>query len=796
VIAQRKPMLTAIQTAAHLSFATCGGTPAPPVSQSVWPEGVSELRVPVLGSSSEFWTTEARVAYVTYAKLPFAMTPGGTYAVRDSWGNLATFSYDGATPSWSIATNQVGYVADAPAKYAYVGAWLGTSGELDVAPFAGKPFTVVDDASGAAVLTGTASVARGDDTYSGQPVRGASALQLDLSSLSTPGTYRVAVPGVGTSRRFVVGPDAIGEPFYVHARGLYHARCGTLDPTLTPWARGDAHQTTLVAAFPPEDDDYKDHSAQGWGFRDAAGKYAAHTTFDAVARTATTTPLTGVAGGWHDAGDFDRNSHHLGAVEDLAYAYLHFPQNFSDGQLHLPESGNGVPDLLDEATWGIDVFRRSQAADGRVSTRIESTSHPKAWDPGKDPAPYYASLPTRTGSLRYAAAAATLSRALATAGAKTASATWLDSAKRAYSFGTSAARAEITLSVGTAVHTWKEAPAPDATQRLHAAMALSIATKDPHYLADLALPEVAAAFTAELATYQDQGTPMRMADVALAPAAALPAGWTTQARAKVLAAAATWKGWQDAEPYRKLWYPPTHALFWTMGWGNDGYVPIRHLIAGYRVSGDATYRRAALLAVDWMLGANPQGKSLTTGLGAVPPQTVLHLPSMIDGLAEPAPGITPFGYVEGTVSQFAASRIYGIFDAANAGYGFAAAAIPLLPAAMSSGATTTTTITAKLAATWPIWHRQTLLDQQNPPTTEFTVYETIAPAAAVTGCLLSPGWKPSASLLARAPRTPEAARDALWALPLHTQYRFQTPMRAPGDREARIATSMPRVRRR
>ena len=40
------------------------------------------------------------------------------------------------------------------------------------------------------------------------------------------------------------------------------------------------------------------------------------------------------------------------------------PARFTDGQLNLPESGNGIPDLLDEAAVQVDFFRKTQTPDG------------------------------------------------------------------------------------------------------------------------------------------------------------------------------------------------------------------------------------------------------------------------------------------------------------------------------------------------------------------------------------------------------------------------------------------------
>ena len=53
-----------------------------------------------------------------------------------------------------------------------------------------------------------------------------------------------------------------------------------------------------------------------------------------------------------------------------------FPEMFSDRDLNLPESGDDVPDLLDEALWSLDLYRRLQTNDGAVSGGIEASAHP------------------------------------------------------------------------------------------------------------------------------------------------------------------------------------------------------------------------------------------------------------------------------------------------------------------------------------------------------------------------------------------------------------------------------------
>jgi hypothetical protein len=87
-----------------------------------------------------------------------------------------------------------------------------------------------------------------------------------------------------------------------------------------------------------------------------------------------------VLGGWYDAADYDRNLRHYTNIFDMLYAYELAPAKFSDNMLNIPESGNGIPDLLDEAEYGLDVWTRSMTADGGVSGRLETNSHPTLTD--------------------------------------------------------------------------------------------------------------------------------------------------------------------------------------------------------------------------------------------------------------------------------------------------------------------------------------------------------------------------------------------------------------------------------
>jgi hypothetical protein len=81
-----------------------------------------------------------------------------------------------------------------------------------------------------------------------------------------------------------------------------------------------------------------------------------------------------LSGGWYDAGDYNKyTSWTANYVVEMMKAFMGNPKAWSDSY-NIPESGNGIPDLLDEAKWGIDHLLRMQEPDGGVLS-IVSLSH-------------------------------------------------------------------------------------------------------------------------------------------------------------------------------------------------------------------------------------------------------------------------------------------------------------------------------------------------------------------------------------------------------------------------------------
>ena len=145
--------------------------------------------------------------------------------------------------------------------------------------------------------------------------------------------------------------------------------------------------------------------------------------------------VTGIWGGYQDAGDWDSLGGHLSATYDLLGLYDLNPAAFSRIKLSLPaeEMKNGLPGILDEAMWQMPLWRRLQLPDGGVRG-----GYGYGWG---CPAGTTSSMIKSAGvyavdhetTLRYAAAAARAARVLAAFDKKLA-AEYLESARRAWAW--------------------------------------------------------------------------------------------------------------------------------------------------------------------------------------------------------------------------------------------------------------------------------------------------------------------------------------------------------------------------
>ena len=327
-------------------------------SHALWKSPNGLLRFPD-NKGFEKSTRNAKILWTVFLALEDPMEPGAKATVTTPTGETLDFTYDPAVPSPLFKVNQVGYATLAAKRYAYLGGWLGPLGPWPAPPDGKATFELVDAKTGQVALTGPVARRRDDPVREGTPFCGEETCEMDITA-APEGRYFLRVASVGRSMDFDVGREGIGDAFALHMKGLYQQRCGIeKSPELTRWPDKACHLQVFRGVNPP-----------GQGKKFKTGHFAVNS-----AMMDSYTETLSLPGGWHDAADYDRRPMHLRIVGDLATIYLLRPENFADSQLAVPERGNGIPDVLDEAAWGLRHLIAAQQADGGVGTWIEGTRH-------------------------------------------------------------------------------------------------------------------------------------------------------------------------------------------------------------------------------------------------------------------------------------------------------------------------------------------------------------------------------------------------------------------------------------
>jgi len=769
----------------HYSLKENGGDAVDFDRVSLWPTSSRQFRVKraVPGFGEAHTGTSSEVIYFSYLKLDDPMVVGKSYTVSDEWGNTKTVKYEGSDHrSWAIKTNQVGYMPDAKAKYAYMGVWLGGSGKaMDLSRFNGKSFDIMNvsaSSSDAPAFTGTITARPTSTTlirFTGEKV-----YEMDFSTFNTEGEYYIRVEGLGRSFPFVISQNVMGEAFYIHARGVFQKRGGkSLNPKYTNWPRINSNEKMHLGKWPilqGNRDNFNPHCKESvpWGFMDKNGNCnltAAASLlhpFKINKHTLPDTVLVEVAGGWHDAADDDRRELHLGVVRDLVHPYLFFPKNFTDNQLNIPESGNGIPDILDEAAHGIDVWMQAQEAmpekDGRTPVAMETSGHATS-------KPWFSAIATKNSSLMYAAHAALLGRAFKMAGANTRAKKYIDSAVRAYNFGVSSKRAKVDLNLEGQEWTWTGPPKADPKFELEAIIELWLATGEQKYRDELDRADIAQIFMANTEVFKDHdedvnkfnGYYFNYVDIALNPEK-FPANWGVLVEKIVDESASYWLEGQKANSYRKLWRVPGSKNSEGLGWGNGGYNNIRAMITAWKVTGEVKYKTAAINGVDWMMGVNPMGISYTTGLGHYHISTLLDDQSLHDGIEDPVPGLTLYSPTGG-IHRTARQRVWGMTYEKRSDFGFDSSYYKAQLPPPWETVVTDSKVGSTIGSSIPIYRHMIMLEAGNVMGMEFTVWETVSRAVAVTGALMGEGWAPSEDLKNRIPKTTNEMKDMILLMP-------------------------------
>ncbi|HTF97413.1 MAG TPA: glycoside hydrolase family 9 protein [Cellvibrio sp.] len=253
-----------------------------------------------------------------------------------------------ATITSSIVVDQFGYLPDAQKIAVIRDPQNGYDANVNFTP--GASLSLVDLSTGTVVLTATPTTWNAGATHS---TSGDRVWWFDFSSVTTPGTYAVVDSSQNVrSPGFTIGED-IYKPVLRHAfRTFFYQRAG------------------FAKQQPFAETGWTDSASHLKSGQDSESRlYDVNNRTSGVAGTE-----KDLSGGWFDAGDYNKYTNwHADYLINLLHAYLENPSAWSD-DFNIPESGNGVSDMIDEIRWGFEWLKRMQNSDGSVLS-IQGLSH-------------------------------------------------------------------------------------------------------------------------------------------------------------------------------------------------------------------------------------------------------------------------------------------------------------------------------------------------------------------------------------------------------------------------------------
>jgi len=606
--------------------------------------------------------------HTLYLTLPSPMQVGERYELTFPGLGLATTDFEyrpDRDRSEAVQVSQLGFRPDDPFKVGYLSTWMGNGGALDFPDT--LTFQVVDEESKAAVYSGRALLVRPEQQSEdprGQDYTLTEVHRLDFSDFSQPGSYRLCVETIGCSFSFDIADSVWEEAFFTAARGFYHQRSGI--PIGPPFSN-----FTRQRAFHP--DDGVNVYQSGASLLDVNMGLGSEPTFEKLLATKTDEIVPNAWGGYFDAGDWDRRAQHLSVPRGLLELHNLFPAHFQQVALNLPESSNRLPDIIDEALWTVDFFRRLQTAEGGIRGGIESAEHPNRGETSwQESLPVLAYAPDVWTSYSYAGVAARAAHTLKRYDAQLA-VTYQESALQAMAYAEANYPQYVAAGrVGELQHYVKD-------ERNLAALELYRLTGDAHWHDVFLATTVFANVNAEAFVYGSHEQ---------RPAAFLYARLNNPALSGALVAAdvaAEEKQKEEQPDSEKNQLEPTEkesavllpvderiqtnarasflrhaddlasltrttAFGWSkdhpnspLGWANGLGAPKSvSILQAHALTGDAKYLLAGINSTQFSLGANPENMTFTTGIGDRYPQNPLIIDQRITGQAPP-PGITVYG---------------------------------------------------------------------------------------------------------------------------------------------------------
>jgi len=439
----------------------------------------------------------------------------------------------------------------------------------------------------------------------------------DFSAVTAPGIYKLNLPGVGDSYAFEIKPKVFNSLTKGLIKGFYFQRMSTplLPEFAGKWSHSAGHPDTQVIVHP-----------------------------SAASPNRPAGTIISCPHGWYDAGDYNKYIVNSGiTMGTLLSLYEDFPVCFDSIKINIPESGNGAPDLLNEAVWNLRwMLTMQDPDDGGVYNKVTNANFDGMVMPSVAVTPRYVVQKGTAATLDFAAVMAQAGRifpkfkkvfpGLSDSCMKSAEKAWewaVKNPKTAYDQNL------MNKEFKPVINTGGYGDSDFSDEFIWAASELYISTgKDSYYNAYPMLPDTLMPLPSwdnvrllgyyTLARFENKLTNSAKRDFPvlkkriIRTAEKLTEGIADRAYMTVIG--------KSAADF--IWGSNSVAT-------NQGIL----LIQAYKLSKEKKFLDGALANLDYVLGRNATGYSFVTGFGHKTPMFPHHRLSEADGIADPVPGL-------------------------------------------------------------------------------------------------------------------------------------------------------------
>lgn len=439
----------------------------------------------------------------------------------------------------------------------------------------------------------------------------------DFSKVTKPGSYVISVPGYANSHPFEISADVYHELGKASLKSYYYQRVSTelKEEHAGKWARKAGHPDTEVLV----------HSSAANASRPEGTKISS--------------PY-----GWYDAGDYNKYIVNSGiSTYTLLALYEHFPEFTDTIKVNIPESGNQIPDLLDEAYFNVRwMITMQDPSDGGVYHKLTNPGFDGEVMPHEAKEPRYVVMKSTAAALDFAAVMAQSARVYKKYKPAFAD-SCLEAAKKAYAWAKKNPdiyynQNEMNTKHKPSIVTGEYGDGNVKDEFQWAAIELFITTGEKSYYEQ-------AGIASSLDQFSVPAWP-NVNTLGLLTLTSMKDKYATipdieAIKARIIKIADELKANADASEFGIPMGGNENDFVWGSNStaANQGII----LIQAYRLTNNKEYLNAAMANLDYILGRNGTGYSFVTGYGEKSTKRPHHRPSQADKIDEPVPGFLAGG---------------------------------------------------------------------------------------------------------------------------------------------------------